>query len=195
MEKTNPTQLELFSRTGEPAARPGPENNTAFFKFIRIYEKTILIIIGVIITGVVAFSMGVERGKKISALRDNARFDMALEPQKQLPQQIPLNSAAPEPVTIIAPAAMPNKGIQLKSADPVQERPQGSYTIQLASYRARSMAEKEAQRLRKAGHKTLILAKKEYVVLCVGNFTKKDLAKQLLSQLEKKYPTCYIRKL
>lgn len=207
MDKTNHTQLELFSQSGEAAATRRPGRNSAVFGFMRAYEKTVLIAIGVIITGIISFSIGVERGKKIAGLQNNARLDVALDSRKEAPAEKPGFTPAPaidisrgaftgaaEPAGIAQPIILA-KNKPAKAQDIAQGPQQNKYTIQLASYRAKMEAEKEARRLKKSGHTALILNKKDYVILCVGKFSKKDTARPLLSQLTKKYPGCYIRKL
>ncbi|MFH1129069.1 MAG: hypothetical protein V1699_06660, partial [Candidatus Omnitrophota bacterium] len=75
LEKNNP-QLELFSKTKDDFQNK--LNSRPFLSYIKGYEKIILVIIVFIITGVVSFSFGVEKGKSIASSRINARLDMAI---------------------------------------------------------------------------------------------------------------------
>ena len=46
------------------------------------------------------------------------------------------------------------------------------YTIQLASYKSKSFAQKEAELLKKKGFVPLVIPKGSYTILCVGKFPK-----------------------
>jgi hypothetical protein len=163
MEKQVDNQLELFSQPGEdPGSRTNRTERDSFSARIWGYEKAILFIIAVLIVGIVSFSLGVERGKRIAE--------------------------------VVVQPAPPLKKAEL-SAQPAVLTQMGPYTIQVASFKARSNAEKEAQLLKKKGFTTLVLSKGSYVILCVGNFPNKETAQPLLSELSKYYRSCYIRRL
>lgn len=87
MEKTNYSQLELFSQI-----RRKDETKThlpnSFIYYMRGYEKTIIIIIVFIITGIISFSLGVEKGKEIVNQKTNSRIDMAEVSQPAKSSQI-----------------------------------------------------------------------------------------------------------
>jgi cell division protein FtsN len=201
MERANTYQLELFTAKGESGALKPRVLNNPFLSYIHAYEKTILIIIGIVITGIVSFSFGVESGKRSVAQKGRVNFDMALnvpqaQPVKQpvvkqvLPQQpalktFPVNAQAPIP-------AVENKGtISVPAVKSTIE----NYTIQVASYKSKTYAQKEAQALKKQGFVTLTLSKGNYIVLCVGNFNSKEKAQSFVSQLKKRYQGCTIRRL
>jgi cell division septation protein DedD len=71
----------------------------------------------------------------------------------------------------------------------------GVYTIQVASFKGKSNAQKEADLLRKRGYKASFLNSGSYVILCVGNFPNKETAQALLPELSKYYKDCRIRRL
>jgi hypothetical protein len=70
-EKQNYSQSELFS----PADNSGqykmrvPKN--PFFLRIRGYEKTMLLIMGLVLTGIISFSLGVEKGKRVGLIKND----------------------------------------------------------------------------------------------------------------------------
>lgn len=154
MEKSQ-SQLELFTTAKESlAARanlPG-----YLFDFIRKYEKTVLLFICFIITGIISFSLGIEKGKRIN-----------LTPAKR------------------------NKEGPAVLEQPVLKK----YTIQVASYKTKTGAQKEGQILREKGFLPLFFASREYTVVCVGNFPDKETAKTLVSELKKRYRDCFVRRL
>lgn len=187
MDKESDLQLELFSGAGNGPPDASRKKNSSILKHLRNYERIILMIIGIAVTAIISFSFGVEKGKKISLLQNNSRFDIGIQERQVLPQQEIKKDAL---VTI-----QPRGNIKIDEAlkPPPQEKT--AFTVQLASYKTKSYAEKEAQALKKKGLIPLILTKGKYVVLCVGSFTNKENAQSLLTQLEKKYNDCRIRRL
>lgn len=164
MEKNNYHQLELFSQIQKDYRQIKRQvRNNSFFSYIRTYERVIIIIIGFVITGIVSFSLGVEKGKKL-VTTPSIKMQDTLGPKIQ-------------PITI-------------EKKDSLQ-----NYTVQVASFQNKLEAEKEAKELRKNGLLPLILSKGRYTVLYVGNFSNKDTAQSLLSQLKKRYRDCFIRRL
>jgi len=173
MEKS--AQLELFSGNKAP-----PEARTTarrhFWSYIRGYEKTILIIIGFMVIGIISFSLGVEKGKRTELLKVNSRLDMAVQ-----------RPALPAPKQEVQQ--------KQKADDASAEEDYDSYTIQVASYKSRAVAQREAEFLKKKGVSTIVLSKGTYTILCVGRFSDKQKAKIFLVELKKKYRDCFIRRL
>lgn len=168
MEKRRHYQLELF---GRPASLSQQTEGcrTHFLSSLLRYEKTVLIIIGFIITAVSSFSLGVEKGKRSVISKSKPTLDIAIKkPVSAPPVQVPRT-----------------KEILV---------PQG-FTIQLASYQTATYANKEAEKLKKKGLSPLVLPKGSYQVLCVGNFSDRKTAMSLLSELKKQYKDCFIRRL
>ena len=187
-ERTAYSQLELFSQTKDPGQAKS-NFSSSFISFIWNYEKTILLIIAFIITGVVAFALGIDRGKKMAVSRFSNQFDMAQVPvvdSKQLavkPQtKVPLSTGQQKEI------------IENKVSTPIQASA-GSYTIQIASYQSNAYAQKEAGQLKMKGFSPLIVNKGKYIIVCVGNFSNQTTARSLLSELRKRYQDCYIRRL
>jgi len=175
MEKENTMQLELFSQDPDSLKMKSHLQEHAFLTRIRSYEKTIFIVMGIIVTGIASFSLGVEKGKRISVAK-NTVIQQA-QPQAE---QKPAPANTKESVST-APAA----------SQSLKEMIQG-YTIQLASYKSRTHAQQEAERLKKKGLSPSIMSKGSYIVLYVGNFSNKETAKALLSELRKRYSDCRI---
>lgn len=166
MEREKSIQLELFSQEARRAQERSDSPRHPLF-YVRGYERVILTIISVLIAAVISFSLGVEKGKRIASL-------------KQVP--------------VVEPAIIETKTKQDTAVTQQVERiEEPRYTIQLASYKTRSYAEREAEGLRKKGLSPLIVKKGDYMVLCVGKFSDKDNARPLLAELRKRYQGCYIR--
>ncbi len=175
-------QLELFSGSGRPAETAGLNRNI-FFGYIRGYEKIILVVMGSIVIAVVSFSLGVEKGKHIALQASAAKFDLASNiPAAGQKQEVRITKNKP---IITNPVQV--QGISAGKSE--------NYTIQLASFQNKSLAQKEAGALKKTGLAPLVISKGSYSVLCVGSFNSKETARALLSQLKKKYQDSFIRRL
>jgi len=188
MEKADNSQLELFSQLKGAGDSSSSSLNRPFFSFLWRYEKTILMIIGLFITGIISFSLGVEKGKKLSTLKSGSLLDIAVTTNKASPVALQKQEVNPGKV---------KNPVPVQEASPLEAAPlaKSRYTIQLASYRTRTYAQKEAEILRRRGLLPLVFSSGTYTVLCVGRFPDKETAFSLLSELKKKYQGCYIRRL
>lgn len=181
MERENYSQLELFSSVNTDNALQRRASKSLLSR-IRGYEKTILAVICLVITAVISFSLGVEKGKHIAALK-------TLRPE--LANKIKALPALTKQATVQQNNA---EGIRAQSGEE-KTIPMQNYTIQLASYRSKQDADKEAVLLKKKGLAPLILPKGKFVIICVGNFSNKQTAQSLLLVLKKRYQDCFIRRL
>jgi len=190
MKTENDYQFELFSSHKNYSAKKSPPR--PFFTYIRGYEKAVLIIIGIFVASVISFSAGVEKGKRVALSKldlTQAEKPAAIE-NKIIPQSAaPLQAPQPQRLPIVVTREMPKVLLQ------PQKAASGAYTVQLASFKARTEAQREADKLKKKGLIPVILAKGKYLILCVGNFSSKEPAKQLVLQLQKRYKDCYVRRL
>lgn len=190
MEKGNFSQLELFGQ-GKSDTDFLVHRGNNFFNHIRKYEKTILLIIGFIITGIISFSLGVEKGKRQVAVKIDSRLDIALKAKPQEKKVVfrPLETKPQQNQPILEK----QEGIRQGQSQPKDYLE--NFTIQVASFQTKSSAQKEIGVLRKKGLNTLVLSKSGYTIVCVGNFSNKEKATSLLSQLRKQYRDCFIRRL
>ncbi|MCX5705086.1 MAG: SPOR domain-containing protein [Candidatus Omnitrophica bacterium] len=199
MERNNAYQLELFTPGANAGVLKPRSEKKAFLARFRAYDKVILMIIGIVVTSIVSFSLGVEKGKQISMRKSSAVFDVALVeklPQAPLIKQQPaVKTQAPAvqaAVKLATVAATGNKNVVVM---PSVQTAIGSYAIQVASYKTKSAALRESEALKKQGFVTTLLTKGDYIVLCVGNFNSKEKAQTMLPQLAKRYQGCMIRRL
>ena len=70
-----------------------------------------------------------------------------------------------------------------------------AYTIQLATFKNKELALRQAQLLTKNGFSPVAFTKGSYVILCVGKFSNQESAQPLLSKLQRTYANCRIRRL
>ena len=204
MEKNSHSQLELFTQSKDSGALRPPAMQNPVLAFLRGYEKTLLLIIGVVATGIICFSVGVESGKRMAMQKINARFDIAKTPEALVAQPAPKQQIVPVARPAQQPVTLPVNSIRQpapaqyqftpKVAAATSEAGQG-YTIQVASYKTKSYAQKEAQSLKSKGLSPLVFSKGSFVIVCVGNFNNKETAQSMLSELKKRYQDCCIRRL
>jgi hypothetical protein len=193
MEAQQYSQLELFSGVeGLPRAHP-----QSFLSRVWGYEKIILFTIGFIVATVIAFSLGVEKGRRLSDAKNTQRLDTAY---KKAPVVIPSQGKTikiqPQTVTPKTPLPIaPRQGTTLALRPSVTVQGAAFYTIQVASYKSRGLAQQEVEALKKKGLNPVLAPKGIYVVLCVGKFSTKETAKALLSELTKQYRDCFIRRI
>ena len=173
-------QLELFSQAKSHNQAKAPISK-ALMRYISKYERTILIIIGFVITGIASFSLGVEKGKSFILLKTDSHLDIAVKPKSSL------SVSAPKQIT-------KDQQYQPKEKDELKEYIQ-NYTIQVASFLNRINARKEADTLKRKGLSPLVLSKGKFSIVCVGNFSKREEAESLLPKLRKQYQDCRIRRL
>lgn len=182
-ENQSHSQLELFSqikRSQQVNQSPGK-----FFIYqMRIHEKAIILIIAFIATGIISFSLGIEKGKGF--ISQNQRINSRIDTAVNKPQPRPLAG-----VSALPDAAISNQ----EASQPVKGQVTSAYTIQVASYEKKIFAQKEAQALKKKGLSASVLSKGKYLIVCVGNFSNRNAAEPLLSELKKRYRDCMIRRL
>ncbi len=190
MPKERPSQLELFSHSDDSDHLIAKPVDSGFLDYVKLYEKAILVTIGFLLTGMVAFCLGVERGKSSAVSSAGARFDVA-GPKVILPQSQNLG------LSFSIKGQLKNMPVKQEIIIPESsaQQDESAYTIQIASYSARDGAEKEMAKLRLKGLSPQVIKKGSYSVVCVGTFNNKETARSLLTQLKSKYRDCYIRRL
>ena len=194
MKTEDDPQLELFSEIrGEDATRR--RSGGSFFWYLRGYEKALFAVIGFFIVAIAAFSIGVEKGKRI--VTSQGTLSITAQTQNMVkPQVQPLVSV---PTVESRPLTQASKVAKLQEM-PVTLPAQGAgqrYTIQIASYKSVKNAQDEAAIWRKKGYSAMTIAKGSYTILCVGNFTSLEAANALLAELkkQKRYADSRIRRL
>jgi hypothetical protein len=201
MENQEYSQLDLFNKTGNGESSAQRLSGT-FLSYIRTYERLVLMLIGIVITGVVCYCVGVEKGKHLALSQTNMNLDIAAATQPARTASQPMRQPAPQPMRQPAQAVpvKVNQPVTVTKAVP-QAVPQavpeaaGAFTIQVASYSGKATAQQEIADLKKQGMLPVLKASGKYTVLCVGSFPDQATARSLLTQLKRKYRDCYIRRL
>lgn len=144
------------------------------------YEALIIGLIGLVLTTSIIFSLGVERGRSLEFVEAPLNVK---EVQAQPAEKSPEGQKQPE----VKP-----KEQEIEKTVPVAPA-QKPFTIQVATYKTRTSAEKESTRLKNIGYSSDVLKKKEKFIVCVGTYAKKELAQQTLRDLKRIYKDCYVR--
>jgi len=75
-EKQDPSQGELFTQSLDTGQYKPHRQRNPFFMRIRGYEKAMLLIMGLMLVGIISFSLGVEKGKRL-AFAPSSRTDQS----------------------------------------------------------------------------------------------------------------------
>ncbi|NQU95847.1 MAG: SPOR domain-containing protein [Candidatus Omnitrophica bacterium] len=144
-------------------------------------ENAVFTVIIVVMCIIVAFALGVERGKRFTSLEtreESAVFKEAVTtPQIKLSPIEIGKPEAKEPVTAPKAASAP-----------------GLYTIQLISYKQESIAEAEKNKLLNKNVNAYIIRSGNWYQVCAGGYGTMEKAKAALLELEKEYKGSFIRK-
>lgn len=195
------SQFELF-----PEAIEGAEKDTRprhFFSSLTFsFENIVISGIFILMAIVIAFSLGVEKGRRagVVALPVSQVREIPVAQQVNIlltPAQTTATQVVPPARGSITTATTGVKKIENTKEELTKpmEITDGSYTIQVASFKSKDYAQKEAGTLKKNGYNSLIIPKKSHLIVCVGKFSGKDQAQVVLTQLKKKYKDCMIRRL
>lgn len=184
MDEKRQAQKELFEEFVEVEKRrhfkpmlhskPGRSFNLS-------YEYLVFILIAFIMIAVISFSLGVEKGKSIGLKRASLKAEVRSQSIEQT-----------EPL----PKAVPN-GSGKEAEDKVEESApaKSGYTIQVASYVKKEVAEREADSLKKKGYNAFAMPSGRYYIVCVGKFSDIKKASSEKDRLRRLYSDCYIKKI
>ncbi len=215
------SQFELFPGT---ASNPESSSPSRFMsrRFLISLEGLFVVSMLIAIAMVVAFSLGVERGKltaragrnnsafipvqKAPVMRDvplpeslppspNQTTAMSVSPALSKPQAvIAVNPPIVKSPEAVKAIAPPVDNSQVKADDKKKNIDKG-YTIQVASFKNQEYAEKEATELKTNGYDASVSSKGKHVVVCIGKFATKKEAEQFSKKLKSKYKDWVIRSL
>jgi len=148
-------------------------------------EHLVFLGIGAMMTMVLLFALGVEKGRRLVLGHDLTKRTAISEPKRSEPETV--LTARKEPL---------KKAEEAVKADPAKlpDRAEREYTIQTATFRRKASAEEEASRLKKDGFEPYVIAKGDFFQVCVGNFRNKEDADKHLVKLRLRYKDCFIKK-
>lgn len=187
MFNTKPTQLELFN-SGADSLASKKNAQGSFFEKINVYEKNIILVVLFIILFIIAYSLGIEKGKKIVTL---GSFNLTQENLKTISAPLSVKTD-----NLKAPAAENTKKALINNApDYIHEATKKGYAVQVASFKKETSAQKEKLTLEKKGYNVIVLPKKDFLVVYTGIFKNEAEAKTNQKELRKYYNDCIVRKI
>ncbi|MFA6280962.1 MAG: SPOR domain-containing protein [Candidatus Omnitrophota bacterium] len=173
-------------------------------------DTFILSSVVIILLVILAFSLGVERGRKSysSSLENKENLEkdiveedqpgkiparaesrVAVEPKKELSKP-PVNAV--NVTRVVQPEI---KKETVVKAESIKSGARTGYVIQIASYNQESFAQSEGKVLQAKGFPVFILRKANYVVLYVGPYKLKPEADKSIGLVKKIYKDCILRRL
>lgn len=179
-------QLSFFNPEQDPGKKRRPTINLPI-------DIVILFSIVLILLLALTFSLGVEHGRKKALLitekpqEMNVAYANAALSQPSVPTQITIIPAETKLETVEPP-----KPIETK-AKPISN-PVSGYIIQLASYKDKTLAVAEAEKLKTKGYKSQIKENGNYWTVFVCGFASKKEAQNTKLMLSKTYRDCFIKK-
>lgn len=183
-------QEELFGEFSQGTAqrkRSFPKQALFSSKTVS-FEQILFTVIGGLIAVVIAFSLGVEKGKSITQSYENHMAPLAapplVEPRVAAPILPPAEKVVHKEET---------KEVVLQASEPKSKFK--GYTIQVASYKDRKSVEKLVVEFHLKGQKSFSLPKGEFMIVCVGNYPNPTDASKTAKTLKKQFPDCFVRKL
>ena len=146
-------------------------------------ENIVFLVIILMMSVVIAFALGVERGKRLISVVPEAQIVEYKEESKE-----------PDPVAgrvslETKPEAEP--GAAEKTIMKENEPP---YTIQLIAYKQKAAAEKEKNKLLNKQREAFIIPSGDWYQVCAGNYASVKDAESRLKEFSKDYKGCFVRK-
>jgi len=180
------SQLEMFSLDKE---KSNNLTSSAYeLKYVKKYEKIILLIFSFLVLGIISYCWGFKEGKRIALLSSTKEKELNINKEVKgiTTQDLSGDSGAEKDKLTPVPKE------QIKIKEEIKEK--SSYTIQVATYKSPEFAQREADRLKKKGFTAMLINKGNYILLCVGSFFNKQEAEIVLVKLKKNYGDCFIRR-
>ncbi|HPN88160.1 MAG TPA: SPOR domain-containing protein [Candidatus Omnitrophota bacterium] len=198
------SQFELFSNAIEKQSGELVKKRPLLRDMTLTVENSIIAAVMILMAFVLFFSLGVERGKKISVSpKDASKIAVAQEKKADI-MGSSVSAKHEKNIPVAQEEASYQEGIPQSpvlehTAEPAPKKNdliENFYTIQVASFKQKDSAEKEALKIKNnLGHETFVISKGDYVIVCVGRFEKKDDAQLVAHRLKSKYNDYYIRRL
>ena len=174
------------------------------------YENFVLMFIVFIMLLVIFFSLGVERGKRITRFSgsatalnvlstpdsDRETTDVVVKEYKDYTSNENVFSNDKNVSSNIVTGTAKTENVT-EEVGKETTLSRGLYTIQVIAFKKEENAKKEIVRLEGEGYEVFAIPSpsREWTQVCVGRYPSKDDSKDDLEALQKRYPSSYIRKI
>ncbi len=164
-------------------------------------ENIIVLCIIFIMSWVLLFSFGVERGKGLSRLNIIREAPPAPAVQTSKIQTPVVNKTLSVKMNTVVTPKLEQQipevkkevvNVALLASQPILS---DAYTIQVASFKQEENAQREAAKIKGLGYESFVLSKGTHSIVCVGKFEEKQKAQKISSELKRKYQDSVIRRL
>ena len=194
------SQFELFPGHSEDNS-PNPHRVRPPINDLTLtVENIIVVCICLMMTFVLFFSFGVERGRRLAqkgeveskASASNKSVDEPfVREEAEKIETIRIDTA--DLASDTEDAGDDQEIIQVPVERQLSE--EQLYTIQVASFKTKNFAQKEAESLGHVGTEIFVLPKGSHNIVCVGKFTERNDAQQFSKKLKTKYRDLLVRRL
>jgi cell division septation protein DedD len=216
------SQFELFPATTENL-NDAKKGGYLFKDLTLSLENIIVVCIIFVMILVLAFSFGVEKGRRFDQANEYSVKKVIPVVKTRMPESSLTtiqNNVAPITRTgtrsALTQPIYPDPGLQTRQtiekalsgvpqaietsqpempAKTLKNDLFGQYTIQVASFKEEKYARQEAMKLKQNGHDIFIMPKGQHSIVCVGKFGKKNEAETYSNKLKNKYGDCLVRRL
>ncbi len=183
IQESNETQAELFKEFAKaPKKRPWRRLWLPRGLTVKVsHESLILGVILLIMVMILCFTFGVERGKRIGAIKASARRDAKnIEEGGVAPMTVPMRE---------------EEGISVNQE--VVPLVQEVYAIQLITYKHEEYVNKELAKLKRNGFEPFVVRSGRFFVVNIGPYKNKDEALTILKEFKRQpsYRSAFLRKL
>ncbi|OGX10758.1 MAG: hypothetical protein A2351_08070 [Omnitrophica bacterium RIFOXYB12_FULL_50_7] len=135
---------------------------------------------------VLAFSWGVEKGKKSSresqVIRSVSSEVLSSETSQAVVASVAKTSSAAMIDEVVSKEA-PNMVVELPKPVAKVMKPEGKYTIQHVTYITQSAADREIQKLAQRGYSSFVIPSGKHLQVCIAAFQSRQDASLVLKQL------------
>jgi len=192
------SQFELFP--GSSGSSPEAGKQAHLTKDLTLsLENIIVLCIIFVMSLVLFFSFGVEKGRRVA--KGSSDVERSRVVDKSAPKSVESAVKVAEKEGIVFPVDIPEsltEDSELDLHEPLEmnDEQERLFTIQVASFKLRKNALREADRLRGVGHEdAFVIPKGSYSIVCVGKFSQRGEAKAFSNRLQSRYNDCLVRRL
>ncbi len=191
--KQDKSDYSYLSGIKEDGAR-----NSSSVNVVLSTQSIVILFICVLMLLIASFTLGVEKGKLITAKTTVAVKEQA---SPAAPEKVAL-PATGEKSNIAENTAVEPQKIQIAAAttsatEPVKETqtPTGGYAIQVASLKNEGAAKSLSETLAKKGFTASVRPSGNYLIVLAGNYSSREEAQGKIKELKKTYSDCFVKKI
>jgi len=189
------TQFELFPKDAGSINLDAARGRAQIKDLTLSIENIIVVGIVLLMSYVLFFSFGVERGRQLTKTKV-LNVDVPSSSDDAFVQQAPVTETVKlDPQNAASDTA--GAASQQVISVPIEKEltDEQLFTIQIASFKQESSAKKEADSLSGLGEDIFVVPKGGYSIVCVGKFAEKNKATQYSKRLKTKYRDLLVRSL